>query len=212
MTPNGVSSRPRLVLASASPRRRDLLAAIGVDVDQFAVDIDETPHPGEEPAELVVRLAGAKAAAALAALGPDAPCRDAARTVVLAADTVVVLDAEIFGKPGCDAEARTMLSRLSGRAHQVYTGVAVASANRAETALDETTVWFRQLDAADIDCYVATGEPRDKAGAYGIQGRGGLFVERIEGSYHNVVGLPIKVVDELCTSVGWSLSTWWEGL
>ena len=103
-----------------------------------------------------------------------------------------------------------MLSRLSGRCHQVITGVAVATSERTEVAVEGTLVRFRSLDAAEIDCYVASGEPEDKAGAYAIQGRGGLFVEGIEGSYHSVVGLPINTVDLLCSSVGWSLLTWAE--
>jgi septum formation protein len=206
MAPKGVSSRPRLVLASGSPRRRELLGALGVEAEQLAVDIDETPLDGETPVDLVRRLAEAKATAALTRCGSQE------RTVVIAADTVVVLDDEIFGKPRCAAEARTMLSRLSGRTHHVHTGVTVAADDRLLTAVDDTLVRFRELDATDIDCYVATGEPLDKAGAYGIQGRGGLFVDRIEGTYHNVVGLPIALVDELCTSMGWSLSTWWGGV
>jgi len=203
MTPNGVGFRPRLVLASASPRRRELLAAIGVDCEQLAVDIDETSQCGEQAAELVKRLARQKATAALDASG----CCD--RLVVIGADTVIALDGEIFGKPRCDPEARTMLSRLSGRSHHVLTGVAVVTSKRIEVAVVDTRVFFRPLDAADIDCYVASGEPRDKAGAYAIQGRGGLFVERIEGSYHGTVGLPVHTVDALCSLVGWPLSTWW---
>ncbi len=202
MTPNGAGSRPRLVLASASPRRRQLLEAVGVSPEQMAVDVDETPQDGELPADLVRRLAEAKASAGLRA------CGGRGRVVVIGADTVIALDDEIFGKPRCDAEARTMLSRLSGRCHHVLTGVAVATPERMESAVEDTLVCFRQLDAADVDCYVSGGEPRDKAGAYAIQGRGGLFVDRIEGSYHSVVGLPINIVDELCTSVGWSLVTW----
>jgi len=103
-----------------------------------------------------------------------------------------------------------MLSRLSGRCHLVMTGVAVATDEQVEAAVEQTQVHFRELDAADIDCYVASGEPRDRAGAYAIQGRGGLFVDWIEGSYHSVVGLPLHVVDQLCLAVGWSLTTWVE--
>lgn len=212
MTPDGVSSRPVLVLASGSPRRRELLEAIGVSMEQVTAGIDETPLEGEEPADLVLRLAQAKGQAACRELEVAASGR---RHVVIAADTVVALDGEVFGKPCCDAEARTMLSRLSGRSHHVYTGVAVVAVgpgvdpDRQAAAVDDTLVYFRPLDAAEIDCYVASGEPRDKAGAYGIQGRGGLFVEAIKGSYHNVVGLPVAMVDDLCASVGWSLATWW---
>lgn len=202
MAPDGVGFRPRLVLASASPRRRQLLDSIGVTTESCPVDIDERPEPGELPADLVLRLARSKAEAAMNV------CGCGRRMVVIAADTVISLDGEIFGKPGTDAEARTMLSRLSGRSHQVLTGVAVATADRIESAVETTLVHFRELDAADIDCYVASGEPHDKAGAYGIQGRGGLFVDRIEGSFHSVVGLPLHVVDQLCFSLGWSLTTW----
>lgn len=205
MAPNDVGYRPRLVLASASPRRRELLRSAGVDPDVEGADIDETPLLREPPCELVVRLAQRKAEAVLARCGERERGR---RIVVIAADTVVTVDDEIFGKPTSDAEARTMLSRLSGRCHTVVTGVAVSVADRCEVAQESTMVWFRPLDAADIDCYVASGEPRGKAGAYAIQGRGALFVERIEGSYHCVVGLPLHVVDRLCASVGWPLSTW----
>ncbi len=202
MAPNGVGSRPRLVLASTSPRRSQLLADAGVGVEIGPVDVDESPHPGELPWDLVRRLAMVKAGTALSSY------EDNERVVIIAADTIVSLDGEIFGKPASDAEARTMLSRLSGRRHRVLTGVAVATVERVESAVDETVVYFRELNAADIDCYVASGEPQDKAGAYAIQGRGSRFVERIEGSYHSAVGLPIHIVDQLCESVGWSLSTW----
>lgn len=202
MAPNGAGFRPRLVLASASPRRRQLLDGIGIQAEICPVDIDESPEAGELPADLVLRLARCKVAAALEA------CGCAQRMVVIAADTVVSLDDEIFGKPGSEAEARTMLSRLSGRCHHVMTGVAVATAERTESAVDTTLVRFRELDAADIDCYVAGGEAMDMAGAYGIQGRGGLFVDRVEGSHNGVVGLPLHIVDQLCFAVGWSLTTW----
>lgn len=204
MAPNGVGFRPRLVLASGSPRRRELLAAMGIEAEISPVDLDETPYEGEAPADLVFRLARSKAEAGLA----RCECTD--RVVVIGADTIVVLDGEIFGKPSSEEEARTMLSRLSGRDHQVMTGVAVAVAGRTESAVDTTVVHFCELDAADIDCYVATGEPMDKAGAYGIQGRAGMFVDRIEGSFNGVVGLPLHVLDQLCFRVGWSLTTWVE--
>lgn len=204
MAPNGVASRPRLVLASSSPRRRALLDEIGIRPEICPVDVDETPEIGERPVDLVRRLARSKAEAGLAA----SACTN--RVVVVGADTIVALDNEIFGKPASAAEARTMLSRLSGRSHQVMTGVAVATHDSIETGVDTTVVHFRELDAADIDCYVATGEPMDKAGAYGIQGRAGLFVDRIEGSFNGVVGLPLHLLDQLCFGVGWSLTTWVE--
>lgn len=220
MAPNGVGSRPRLVLASASPRRRQLLESAGVCAEARSADIDETPRPGERPCDLVARLAAEKAETIVAVLragpvdgrGSGADADDLAvgadRTVVIGADTVVAVDEEIFGKPASDAEARTMLSRLSGRPHCVVTGVAVSTTSRTESSVSETTVWFRELDAADIDCYVASGESDGKAGAYAIQGRGSMFVERIDGSFHGVVGLPIAVVDTLCSRVGWPLTTW----
>ena len=209
MAPNGVGSRPRLVLASASPRRREILHAAGVEPELTSADIDETPRVGELPCELVLRLAKSKASVSLERLIEGCePDKADDRVVVIGADTVVSVDNEIFGKPASDAEARTMLSRLSGRRHQVVTGLAVATPKRSESAVVETAVWFRQLDAADIDCYVACGEPMGKAGAYAIQGRGSLFVERIEGSYHGVVGLPIHTLDRLCIAVGWPLTTW----
>ncbi|MGF1597418.1 MAG: Maf family protein [Acidimicrobiales bacterium] len=202
MAPNGASSRPRLVLASASPCRRELLAVLGISPDVEPVDIDERAEEAESPRELVLRLAREKAAAAIAAVP------DRGRVVVIGADTVLDVDGEIFAKPSCDAEARTMLSRLSGRCHRVLTGVAVAAEDQLVSDVDITLVRFRSLDAADIDCYVASGEPRGKAGAYALQGRGALFVDRIEGSYHGVVGLPVHLVDQLCERVGWSLWTW----
>ncbi|MEL7208359.1 MAG: Maf family protein [Actinomycetota bacterium] len=204
MAPNGVGSRPRLVLASASPRRRQLLESAGLRFDTMPVDIDETPGADEPPAVLVERLARAKAAEGLCRLA------DKHRVVVIGADTVVALGDEVFGKPASASEARTMLSRLSDGSHHVYTGVAVATGTRLEAMVDTTVVHFRSLDAAEIDCYVASGEPMDKAGAYGIQGRAGIFVDRVEGSFHNVVGLPLHVVDQLCWSVGLCLTTWVE--
>jgi septum formation protein len=213
MAPNGVGFRPRLVLASASPRRRQLLESAGVGAEACTANIDETPRTGEHARELVRRLAAEKAEAVVAALAEDRSHHEAARsasdrTVVIGADTVVSVDDEIFGKPTSDAEARCMLSRLSGRPHCVLTGVAVSMGGRTESGVSETTVWFRELDAADIDCYVACGEPDGKAGAYAIQGRGSMFVDRIDGSFHGVVGLPIAMLDRLCCELGWPLTTW----
>jgi septum formation protein len=205
MALNGASARPRLVLASASPRRLDLLEAVGVRPEVVAVDVDEAPLAGERPDDLVLRLAGAKAEAALAAVEGSTPA------VVIGADTIVTVDGEIFGKPASDEAARAMLSRLSGRRHRILTGVAVATVEGCRLASDETAVWFGPLGPADIDRYVASGEHRGKAGAYAIQGRASLFVERIEGSYHSIVGLPVHLVDRLCQSAGWPLTTWSDG-
>ena len=185
-----------LVLASASPRRRELLAAAGIPVIVHAAEVDETPHPGEEARAYVLRLAEAKArAAASGAPRPDLP--------LLAADTTVVLDGELLGKPADDAEAAAMLRRLSGRGHEVWTGLcllwpAAASGERPlALAADCTRVWFAPLDREEIAAYVASGEPRGKAGAYAIQGRAGQFIPRIEGSYSNVVGLPLALLRDL---------------
>ncbi len=215
MAPDGVGTRPRLVLASSSPRRRELLASAGLIFEVRPVDVDETPTLGEGPSQLVARLARAKASAGVR----PAPERSRDEVgsgsgstpaeVVLAADTVVAVDGEVFGKPTSASEARTMLSRLSGRSHDVFTGVAMAGdGDRVEVVVERTEVRFRTLDAAEIDCYVASGEPMDKAGAYGIQGRAGLFVERVDGSYHNVVGLPLHALEQLCWAVGVPLMTW----
>ena len=219
MAPDDVGSRPRLVLASASPRRLQLLQWAGVCAEVHTADVDETPRQEESAGQLVQRLATEKAEVVASRLGPSGEHgatryaagrgpRSAARRVVIGADTVIAVDGDVFGKPACDAEARTMLSRLSGRHHHVLTGVAVTTGERTEAAVSATTVWFRSLDAADIDCYVACGEPSGKAGAYAIQGRGSLFVDRIDGSFHGVVGLPIALVDELCARLGWPLTTW----
>ncbi len=175
---------PPVVLASASPRRAELLAAAGVSFEVRAVEVDEQPLAGEAPADYVLRVALDKARA----------CRAPVGAVVLAADTVVVVDGHILGKPADDADAARMLRWLSGRAHDVLTGVAVRSIEREATAVDSTVVSFAPLDEADITWYVASGEPRDKAGAYGVQGLASRFVARIDGSYSNVVGLPVALV------------------
>jgi len=183
----------RLVLASASPRRRELLALLGRPFEVVAVDVDEAPRHGEAPEALVERLARTKAAAAAQQVGP--------RAVVVAADTVVVVDDRVVGKPADADGARAGVAALAGRSHRVITGVAVRRDDVEECAVETTVVWFRSMTAGEIAAYVATGEGRDKAGAYGIQGIGGRFVERIEGSYHNVVGLPLTSVERLLAEV-----------
>jgi septum formation protein len=175
-----------LVLASASPRRRELLEAAGWEIEVRPAAMDETRLPGERPAAYVLRLARAKSAAVAAGLG--------ARRVVLGADTVVVSGGEVLGKPGDDREARAMLRRLSGRSHRVLTGVCLRRGTREQAWVEATRVWFSALSAAAIAAYVATGEPRDKAGAYAIQGGAARFIPRISGSYSNVVGLPLASV------------------
>jgi septum formation protein len=183
----------RLVLASASPRRADLLRAAGFAFVVRPASIDESATPDESAAALVQRLAAAKAAAVATADPLD---------VVIGADTVVVLDGRILGKPRDDGDATAMLERLSGRGHEVLTGVAVRQGGRAIVSVEETRVYFAPLRADEIAWYVASGEPRDKAGAYGIQGLASRFVERIEGSHANVVGLPVAAVQRALKSLG----------
>jgi septum formation protein len=189
-----LTAPPRLILASASPRRRELLARLGLPFEARAMAADETPRPGESPVDLVARLALVKARAV-----------DAPGALVVGADTVVALDGEILGKPLDAADAARMLRALSGRAHEVWTGVAVVR-DGAEPLTLETTcrtrVVFRELDAREIDDYVASGEPLDKAGAYAIQGGAARFVERCEGDYENVVGLPLAATAALLERAG----------
>ena len=181
-----------LVLASASPRRRELLEAAGIPHGVDAVDIDERVHAGERPLAHVERLAREKALAG-AARHPA--------TRVLGADTIVVVDDTILGKPKNEEDARRMLRLLSGRAHEVMTAVALASGNRVESRVERTRVWFAPLTVETINWYVATGECRDKAGAYAIQGLASRFIPRIDGSYSNVVGLPIAAVVEMLNAL-----------
>lgn len=178
-------SRRTIVLASRSPRRSELLAAAGISFEVLAADIDETPHTNEAPEAYVERLAIEKASAVLA-LRPG--------TTVIGADTTVVIDGQILGKPADAQDATDMLRLLQGRPHDVFTGVAVASASGVLAAVAHTRVWFRVMTDEDISWYVASGQPMDKAGAYGIQGLASRFIDRIDGSYTNVVGLPVAVV------------------
>jgi septum formation protein len=185
-------SAVRLVLASASPRRADLLQSAGFEFQIEPVEVDERPHAGEDPAVMVGRLASEKAAL-VARRFPDA--------VVLGADTVVLAKGAILGKPTDDRDAARMLAQLSGRSHEVLTGVAVHVRGEQVVAVERTLVWLMPLSAAEIAWYVATGEPRDKAGAYAVQGFASRFVTRIDGSYSNVVGLPVARVYELLNRV-----------
>ena len=178
----------RLVLASRSPRRADLLTRAGYRFEVAPADIDERRRDGEAPRELVRRLAREKAAA----VAPRHP-----GAVVLGADTLVVVDGAVLGKPDGAGGAAAMLRRLSGRAHEVLTGVALHAAGGCRDGVQSTRVVFRALSPDDVAWYVATGESADKAGAYSIQGRASRFVTRIEGSYTNVVGLPVELVDGL---------------
>lgn len=178
----------RLYLASRSPRRHELLRQIGVAYTPVDVEVDESWHAGEAPADYVLRVARAKALSAHAALGPDA--------LVLAADTTVVLDGAILGKPVDAADALRMLGQLSGREHVVMSGVALAGIT-CVTRLSESRVRLRASTHAERAAYVASGEPMDKAGAYAIQGRAAVFVAHLAGSYSGVMGLPIFETAEL---------------
>lgn len=186
------ASSPRLILASRSPRRRDLLAQLGVTVTVRPADIDETPRVDEDPVGYVERMATEKA---MAVDLPDSAC-------ALAADTVVLLDGDVLGKPETRERAQQTLGRLSGRTHSVHTAVALRSDNALHLVRVETRVSFRSLSSSECDCYLDSGEAWDKAGAYAIQGLGGAFVERIEGSYSNVVGLPLSETLALLRQAG----------
>ncbi|HWI16392.1 MAG TPA: Maf family protein [Vicinamibacterales bacterium] len=177
-----------LILASRSPRRSELLTAAGIAFEVLAADIDETPRANESPVAYVERLAIEKARAVLQ-LRPDAR--------VLGADTTVTIDGEILGKPVDEADAVRMMRLLSGRVHDVHTGVALVSRGGVESAVETTRVWFSAMTDKDISWYVATGEPVDRAGAYAIQGYASRFIPRIEGSYSNVVGLPVALVSSI---------------
>ena len=176
----------RLILASRSPRRARLLREAGYEIDVVPADVDETRLDGEAPRRYVSRLAAAKASAVAPRAGGG---------IVVAADTVVLIDGLVLGKPADRRDAESMLRRLSGCTHEVLTGVVVAGGGRVLDAVEVTRVTFAALDAARIAWYAGTGEPDDKAGAYAVQGIGSRFVERIEGSYSNVVGLPVARVD-----------------
>lgn len=181
-------SAPHVILASQSPRRRELLSLIGITHAVMPADIDEDVRPGEAADRYTERLAREKALV-IAGRAPEA--------VVIAADTTVVVDGDILGKPADAADARAMIRRLSGREHIVMTGIAVARGARVESAVESVRVTFRALGDVEIDEYVATGEPMDKAGAYGIQGYGATIVERVDGDYFSVMGLGLRRLVEL---------------
>jgi len=197
----------RLYLASRSPRRRELLHQIGIDFDTMVFrdggradsETDETPHPGESPAAYVERIACAKAMHGLKLVHErKLPLRP-----VLSADTTLEFEGQIIGKPVDMADAVAILRRLSGQTHRVLTGVAVTHMDRTEYVLSTSEVRFRSLDIEEIRHYVMTGEPMDKAGAYGIQGRAGMFVEHLSGSFTGVMGLPVCETGELLKRFGW---------
>lgn len=188
---------PELLLASASPRRKELLELIGVSFTSQAMDIDESVLEGERPDAYVERLAREKARAGLRAHSDK---------LILAADTTVVLQGKILGKPEDAGEAKEMLQQLSGSRHQVLTGIAVACQQEGQLKIQSrvvcTEVIFAEINEQQMDAYICTGEPMDKAGAYGIQGKAALFVEGIEGSYSNVVGLPLAETGKLLEHFG----------
>jgi septum formation protein len=185
--------RGPIVLASGSPRRRQLLEMLRIPFRVIAPDVDEHVRAGEPPAEYVTRLSLAKA---------EAVAVQAPGEIVLAADTTVVLDGEIFGKPESPADAVGMLTRLQGRTHEVMTAVAVMRDTEAAQALDVSRVTFRPADQGVLAAYVATGEPLDKAGAYAIQGLGAPLIERVEGDFFGVMGLPLRLALDLLGRFG----------
>jgi septum formation protein len=188
---------PQLYLASASPRRRDILDGLGISYVHGGVDLDETRRPGEDVESMVTRLASEKAMAVGDELAGDLP--------VLGADTVVVLGDRVFGKPASEADAIEMLSALSGRAHHVLTAIALRAGDRLDAAVSDTEVVFRDIRPDEAHRYWHSGEPGDKAGAYAIQGLGGMFVESISGSYSGVVGLPVFETVVLLEAAGLSV-------
>jgi septum formation protein len=184
------ADHPALILASSSPRRRELLRQVGVDFRVAVADVDERVEPGEAPADYVLRVARDKVLAVQR--------REAGALPVLGADTTVVLDGCILGKPGSRAEAAGMLARLSGRTHEVYSAVALARGPRGvDHRLNVTRVTFAQLEPDWIEAYIDTGDPMDKAGAYGVQGRAAEKIARIDGSFSGVMGLPLFETCEL---------------
>jgi septum formation protein len=193
-------SKPLIYLASASPRRSQLLRQIGVEHEVRPVGVDESLRPGEPPGGYVARLAREKAMALWAQLVP------AARRPVLGSDTTVAVDDSIQGKPRDAQDALQMLRRLSARTHQVYTAVALCHAQGCDLRLSVSDVTFRSLSDSEIEAYWASGEPADKAGGYAVQGLGALFIERIAGSYSGIMGLPLFETGELLASVGWSFA------
>jgi septum formation protein len=189
----------KLILASASPRRAEILAAAGISFDVHASKIDESRLAGESPESLVERLARAKAETVSQEVLPIAP------SIILGADTVVVVDNEILGKPGDAVTARQMLLKLRGRDHRVISGFALlrATDGKIRVGHETTHVWFSDMTDSEVDAYVATNEPLDKAGAYAIQGIAGHYIPRVEGCYFNVVGLPMARVWRALTDLGW---------
>lgn len=193
-----MSDTPMIYLASRSPRRGELLGQIGVTFAVLPSDVDESVRPDESPEHYVLRLAREKALVCAQRLAVEG----LADRPILAADTTVCIDGMILGKPEHDADAAAMLRRMSDRWHAVHTAIAVAQGNRVETVLSSTQVEMARLTEAEIAAYIASGEPRDKAGSYGIQGLAGAFIRRIEGSYSGVMGLPVYETSLLLKQFG----------
>ena len=173
-----------IILASGSPRRKELLQKLGFNFKTYPSEADESVEEGTPPETAVTELALRKALWVKERVGET-------ESVILAADTLVFLDSRLLGKPADEADAFDMLKRLSGRVHEVYTGIAVLCGDETIVDFEKTRVFFRDMDDSEIHAYIATGDPMDKAGAYGIQEKGGVFVERVEGDYFNVLGLPL---------------------
>ncbi len=187
-----------VILASNSPRRKELLRQIGVQFTADPADVDERVLPGESPEDYAIRVSREKARVAAAR---------ARSGIVVAADTVVVFEGNILGKPADARDASRMLTTLSGRQHHVITGLTIMDAETGKTAIctSTTKVWFRDLSVDEIESYVASGEPLDKAGAYGIQGQGAVLVKGIEGCYFNVVGMPLSILVDLLRDFGFNI-------
>lgn len=182
-----------IILASQSPRRRELLALMGLDFTVITSDVEEKPPHGAAPDAYVSALAVQKA---------EAVAKDHPDACVIGADTVVYLDGDILGKPHTPENAKRFLSRMQGRQHTVYTGVAVIANGKTDVRVDTTKVTFTPISEAEIDWYISTGEPLDKAGAYGVQGPGGIFVRQIEGNYFNVIGMPLPMLYHMLLDAG----------
>ena len=192
--------RPRLFLASSSPRRHELLRQIGVSFESLSPDIPEQPGPGESAPDYVNRLAAEKARAGLALINPSAKDES---ILLLGSDTSVVVDDTILGKPSGREEGLEMLSRLSGRSHQVMTAVSMLDQHgRQESRLSVSEVWFRELGKTEMEQYWHSGEPLGKAGGYAVQGLGAIFIQRLSGSYSGVMGLPLFETAQLLESFG----------
>lgn len=187
----------KLILASASPRRRELLEMLGLEFDIHPALSEAEPDPGLPVGQAISRVAAAKAQSVADELGTELP--------ILAADTIVYAGSRILGKPGDKTEAAEMLRLLSGSRHTVYTGVALLHRGRLDSAFEKTDVYFRPISEDEIAAYVASGEPMDKAGAYGAQGLAALFIERIDGDFFNVIGLPLCLTGRLLSAAGFGI-------